>query len=403
MRVWKCHATCIWTLLLAVLLAGVPRYSEIAGRAEAAAVPAPLPPPFEFLEGIFEPNATLSTTLEENDVSARVAYDVAQAIRPIFNVRGFQPEHPYRIVKEPDGSLAAFEYTIDDESVLKVERGDDGFVARVHQLPLVTEITTVTATVNRSLWAALTDMNFPKADSLVMGLVDIYDAQVDFFRDIRSGDAIRLIIEAKYHRGEFVKYGDLLAAEFVNQGHPLQAFRFRDDYYDENGMSTRRSFLRAPLQFTRLSSGYTTARLHPIYNTVRPHLGVDYAAPTGTDVWAASDGTVTFAGTNGGFGRMVTIRHPNGVTTSYAHLSRILVNVGARVKQREPIGRVGMTGTATGPHLDYRMTVSGRSVNPGTQRLDPPKPIDPSLKDAYLASVVDLSAELRSLAMMSGN
>ncbi len=401
MGVWKCHATCMWTLLLAVLLAGVPRYSEIAGRAEAAAVPAPLPPPYEFLEGIFEPNATLSTTLDAYDVSARVAYSVAEAVRPVFNVRGFKPKHPYRIVKEPDGSLAAFEYTIDDESVLKVERGDDGFVARVHQLPLVTEITTVTATVTSSLWEALMDV--PKPDPLVMELVDIYDAQVDFYRDIRSGDAIRLIIEAKYHRGEFVKYGEVLAAEFVNQGRPLQAFRYADEYYDENGMSTRRSFLRAPLQFTRLSSGYTTARLHPIYNTVRPHLGVDYAAPTGTDVWAVSDGTVTFAGTNGGFGRMVTIRHPNGATTSYAHLSRILVNVGARVKQREPIGRVGMTGTATGPHLDYRMTVNGRNVNPRTQRLDPPKPIDPSLKNAYMASIVDLTRELRSLAMMSGN
>ena len=401
MGVWKCHATCMWTLLLAVLLAGVPRYSEIAGRAEAAAVPAPLPPPYEFLEGIFEPNATLSTTLDAHDVSARVAYDVAQAVRPVFNVRGFKPEHSYRIVKEPDGSLAAFEYTIDDESVLKVERGDDGFVARVHQLPLVTAITTVTATVTSSLWEALMDV--PKTDPLVMGLVDIYDAQVDFYRDIRSGDAIRLIIEAKYHRGEFVKYGNVLAAEFVNQGRPLQAFRFADEYYDENGMSTRRSFLRAPLEYTRLSSGFSYRRLHPIYNTVRPHLGVDYAAATGTPVWAASDGTVTFAGTNGGFGRMVTIRHPNGVTTSYAHLSRILVNVGARVKQREPIGRVGMTGTATGPHLDYRMTINGQNVNPGTQRLDPPKPIGPRLKNAYMASIVDLTRELRSLAMMSGN
>ena len=401
MGIWKCHATCTWTLLLAVLLAGVPRYSELDMRADAAAVPLPLPPPFEFLEGAFEPNATLSTTLEAHDVSAGTAYAVAEAVRPVFNVRGFRPEHSYRIVKEPDGALAAFEYTIDDESLLKVERGDEGFAARIHQLPLVTEITTVTATVNSSLWEAL--MVFPKTNGLVMELVGIYDAQVDFYRDMRSGDAIRLIIEAKYHRGEFVKYGNVIAAEFINRGTPLQAFRFQDDYYDENGMSTRRSFLPAPLEYTRVSSGFTTARLHPIYNTVRPHLGVDYAAPTGTPVWAAADGTVTFAGTNGGFGRMVTVRHPNGVTTSYAHLSRILVNVGVRVKQRDRVGLVGMTGTATGPHLDYRMTINGQSVNPRNRRLEPPKPIAPSLKDAYMASIASLRGELGNLGMISGN
>ena len=181
-----------------------------------------------------------------------------------------------------------------------------------------------------------------------MEIVDVFDSQVDFYRDIRAGDQIRIIIEGMYHRGQFVKYGRVRAAEFLNQGNSLQAYQYLDEYYDQNGMSTRRSLLPAPLEFTRISSNFSRARLHPILDTVRAHRGVDYAAPAGTAVWAASDGTVTYAGTNVGFGRFVRLRHPNGATTEYAHLSSMLVNVGDRVRQKDVIARVGMTGLATG-------------------------------------------------------
>ena len=168
-------------------------------------------------------------------------------------------------------------------------------------------------------------------------------------------------------------------------------------------MSVRRSVLPSPVKFTRISSGFNYRRLHPIYKTVRPHLGIDYAAPSGTPVVAVSNGTVTFAGTNGGFGRMVTLRHPNGMTTSYAHLSSIAVKRGQRVKQSDMIGRVGMTGTATGPHLDYRVTLNGQTVNPRSVRADPPKPIKPSLKDEYMLHIAGMEVELRNLEAMTGN
>jgi murein DD-endopeptidase MepM/ murein hydrolase activator NlpD len=399
--VHKCHSGFAWSLMFVLILTAVPRYWEMEFQVTAASVPLHLPPPLEFFDGEFERNETLSTTLESHDIAHAVAWEVSQVIGPVFDVRNFKAGNPYMVIKEADGSLRGFDYTIDDERILKVEGKDSRFTARIEELEFEIREGTVTATVVSSLWGALEGA--PKGEWLVMELAAIFESQVDFYKDIRSGDAIRLMVEEKYHRGEFVKYGPVRAAEFVNQGKPLQAYLFRDEYYDEKGMSARRSLLPSPVKFTRISSGFTYRRLHPIFRTVRPHLGVDYAAPSGTPVVAVSNATVTFAGTNGGFGRMVTLRHPNGMTTSYAHLSRILVNKGQRVKQSETVGLVGMTGTATGPHLDYRMTVSGKIVDPRTVRADPPKPISPSLKGAYISHIAGLELGLRNLEIMTGN
>ncbi len=401
MGVHKCHVGCVWVLFLAVVVVAVPRNFEVEMHAKAASMREVLPPPPVFVEGMFERNETLSTTLVGHDVSHAVSYAIGEAVGSVFNVRSFRPGHSYRLLVEPDGDILTFEYSVDDESVLKVVRDDDGFIARVEALPLETRTDTISATVVNSLWGALE--GFPKGDWLVMELASIFEAQVDFYKDIRSGDAIRLIVDAKYHDGQFVKYGPVIAAEFVNKGKSMQAYRFREEYYDENGMSARRSLLPSPLQFTRISSGFSYNRLHPIYNIVRPHLGVDYAAPTGTPVWAVSTGTVTFAGTNGGFGRMVTLRHPNGMTTSYAHLSSIGVRVGERVIQKETIGHVGMTGTATGPHLDYRMTVNGRVVDPRTVRADPPRPIAAELRGDFGRFILDPRFRLQNLGQITNN
>ncbi len=401
MGVYKCHVGCVWVLFLAVVVVAVPRNLEVELLAEAASVREAIPPPPVFVEGMFERNETLSTTLVGHDVSHAVSYAIGEAVGSVFNVRSFRPGRSYRLLVEPDGDLLTFEYSVDDESVLKVVRNDDGFIARVEALPLETRTDTISATVVSSLWGALE--GFPKGDWLVMELASIFEAQVDFYKDLRSGDAIRLIVDAKYHDGQFVKYGPVVAAEFVNKGKPMQAYRFREEYYDENGMSARRSLLPSPLQFTRISSGFSYNRLHPIYNTVRPHLGVDYAAPTGTPVWAVSTGTVIFAGTNGGFGRMVTLRHPNGMTTSYAHLSSIAVSVGERVVQKDTIGRVGMTGTATGPHLDYRMTVNSRVIDPRTVRADPPKPIAADLRDDFSRFIRGPQFRLETLGQVTEN
>ncbi len=399
MEIHKCNAALMWVLVFAVLVFVVPRNAEIESQARAAVTyRPPSPPPVDVVDGMFERNATLSATLGAFDLSTVLIHEITEAVRDVFNPRQFRPGQSYRLVRDVSGDFLSFEYVIDEESTLKVQRTDEGgFVATREQLPLDVYTEGIVAEVNSSLWGALSD--YPRGDQLVMELVNVYQSQVDFYRDIRQGDGIRFLVEAMYHRGEFVKYGRILAAEFVNQGRPLGAFRFQDEYYDENGMSTRRSFLPAPLEFTRISSNFSNARLHPILNTVRAHRGVDYAAPTGTPVWAASSGTVTYAGTNGSFGRFVRIRHSDDITTEYAHLSSILVNVGQRVEQQDVIGRVGMTGTATGPHLHYQMLIGGSHVNPRTARVDTPKPIDDRLRPAFMASIVDPSAQLRAMSI----
>ncbi len=385
-----------WTIVLAGLGAVLVRGYEADVPKRAHRGLQPPPPPVDIVRGAFERNATLSTTLAAFGLRHSVVYEISEAVRPVFDVRRFRPGQEFTLVRDPAGDFIEFEYAIDEESTLKVERVEDGLRARREQLPLDVHVDTVAAEVNSSLWNALA--GYARGDRLVVELDGVFRSRVDFYRDIRAGDRIRVLIEGLYHQGRFVKYGRVLAAEFVNQGRSFQAYRFGDEYYDENGMSTRRSLLPAPLEFSRISSGFSNARLHPILNTVRAHRGVDYAAPAGTPVMAAADGTVTFAGANGNYGRFVRIRHGSGeFVTEYAHLSRILVGVGQRVRQEDVIGRVGMTGLATGPHLHYQLMQDGRYIDPRRARVDPPQPIDEALRADFMRTMAPHQVRLAAL------
>ena len=391
------HSIVAWVFVFTIVLATTVIPFRADFEVESLELPvavAPPPPPVDVFRGTFQRNETLSTILASFDFSNSIVYEITEAVRPVFDVRRFRRQE-FELIRDHAGQFLSFEYIIDDERTLKVERVAEGFEARIDQLPLEMHVDTVIAEVNSSLWNALS--GYPKGDRLVMEIVDVFNSRVDFYRDIRAGDQIRIIIEGMYHRGQFVKYGGIRAAEFLNRGKSLQAYPYLDEYYDENGMSTRRSLLPAPLEFTRISSNFSRARLHPILDTVRAHRGVDYAAPTGTAVWAASDGTVTYAGTNGGFGRFVRLRHPNGAITEYAHLSSVLVNVGDRVRQKDVIGRVGMTGLATGNHLHYQLMQDGVYVNPRQARLDPPQPIAASHREPFMRSIRPLRAQIQSL------
>ena len=385
----------VFTIVLATTVIPFPRDFEVEPLELPPALAAvPAPPPVDVFRGTFQRNETLSTILASFDFSNSIVYEITEAVRPVFDVRRFRRQE-FELIRDHAGQFLSFEYVIDDERTLKVERVAEGFEARIEQLPLEMHVDTVIAEVNSSLWNALS--GYPKGDVLVMEIVDVFNSRVDFYRDIRAGDQIRIIIEGMYHRGQFVKYGGIRAAEFLNRGKSLQAYGYLDEFYDENGMSTRRSLLPAPLEFTRISSNFSRARLHPILDTVRAHRGVDYAAPAGTAVWAASDGTVTYAGNNGGFGRFVRLRHPNGALTEYAHMSSVLVNVGDRVRQKDVIGRVGMTGLATGNHLHYQLMQDGVYINPRQARLDPPQPIASSHREPFMRSIRPLQAQIRSL------
>jgi murein DD-endopeptidase MepM/ murein hydrolase activator NlpD len=226
------------------------------------------------------------------------------------------------------------------------------------------------ATIDSSLFLAGASAGLP--DNLTMELADIYGHMIDFVYEIREGDQFIVTFEKRYLDGEFIEYGNILAAEFVNAGESFLAVRYTDSqgdtgYYDENGVSLRKAFLRAPLNFRRISSNFKLARKHPILGKMRAHKGTDYAASSGTPIYAAGDGKITFRGTKGGYGRTVIIKHGNSIETRYAHLSRYgKYKPGQKVKQGQVIGYVGMSGLATGPHLHYEFIVSGVHRNPRT-------------------------------------
>lgn len=238
------------------------------------------------------------------------------------------------------------------------------------------EISTYTCLVNGILLTSLSEQmqECGVSDAITGKFADIFAWDINFFIDPRKGDVFQIVFEKKYAEGKFIGHGDILAARYITNNKMFYAFGFREadgimKYYDENGKAVQKQFLKAPLKFSRISSGFTTHRRHPILGIVRPHLGIDYAAPTGTPVSAAADGKVSFAGWKGGFGNMVILTHGGAYETCYGHLNKILVRAGSFVKQSETIGTVGATGMATGPHLDYRMKQGQQFVNPNTLSL----------------------------------
>jgi murein DD-endopeptidase MepM/ murein hydrolase activator NlpD len=256
--------------------------------------------------------------------------------------------------------------------------------------------------VRNSLWDAV-DAGAIGAQTM-LDLVQIFESSFDFTADTRAGDRFRLLVEARYANGTFVEDGRILAAQYVTEDGTLAGVAFevggRTAYCDPDGRSLKRMFLRSPLQFSRISSGFTHRRPHPVLGGVRPHLAIDYAAPAGTPVWAVADGTVEFAGRKGGNGIQVLLRHRAGYKTYYNHLSRIAKGVrpGARVAQKQVIGYVGSTGLSTGPHLDYRVSVRGAFVNPLAEKFLPGEPIPAAQRAAFAAHAGELLGRLERAA-----
>ena len=236
-------------------------------------------------------------------------------------------------------------------------------------VPYKVEVSRIEGQIALSLFTAVESIG--EGPELAMKLADIFAWEIDFIRDIRSGDSFSAIVEKRYYKGKFRDYGRILAARFVNNGEEHEGFFYenakgRPGYYNAEGKNLRKAFLKVPLSFTRISSRFSWNRLHPVLHIYRPHLGVDYAAPTGTPVKAIGDAVVVSAGWNRGGGRTVHLRHINGYQSKYLHLSRFGrgIKKGAEVKQGQVIGYVGSSGLATGPHLDFRVMKGGKYINP---------------------------------------
>lgn len=281
-----------------------------------------------------------------------------------------------------EGKLVRAEFPLaEPHTRLVTHRSNDGFVASVEALP--TSVTTVyrSGEIQTSLFAATDAADIP--DSIAVQLAEIFSGEIDFHRDLRRGDRFHVSYESVIANGRPVTSGRVLAAEFVHDGRTLRAVYFdRGDgsgaYYDANGKSLRKAFLRSPLEFSRVTSGFTNARFHPVLKRWRAHRGIDYGAPIGTRIRATGDGVVDFVGRQGGYGNLIVLRHTGGYSTAYGHLHRFASGIrrGSRVSQGDVIGFVGQTGLASGPHLHYEFRMHGTPVNPLRIALPDAKPLD---------------------------
>jgi len=278
------------------------------------------------------------------------------------------------------GDIQGLTRKVSETQTLEVVRQDAGFEAKLIDNPVETRTRTAAATIDSSLFQAAEAANI--SDPVALKIANVFAWDIDFVLDIREGDRFTAVYEQIYQDGKYLRDGEVLAAEFVNNGKVYRAVRFAPDkgnagYYTPNGQAMRKAFLRAPLEFTRVSSAFNPHRLHPILNTIRGHMGTDYAAPTGTAVHAAGDGHVSFAGWRGGYGNALLLAHGGNISTLYGHMSRFArnIHVGTRVQQGDIIGYVGMTGLATGPHLHYEYLMNGVHRNPQTVGLPGAEPL----------------------------
>lgn len=266
------------------------------------------------------------------------------------------------------GELLSLALPLGNGQVFAVQREEGRYRLREQSARTEGRTSMKSGVIESSLFAATDKAGVP--DSVAQQLAEIFSSDVDFHKDLRRGDRFSVVYEATFAEGQPLGAGRVLAAEFVNQGRVYQAIYFRDGqgegYYTPEGKSLRKAFLRSPLEFTRISSGFSSARFHPVLQTWRAHKGVDYAAPTGTRVRATADGAVAFAGRQGGYGNVVVLRHPNNTSTLYGHLSGFArgLRTGQRIRQGETVGYVGMSGLATGPHLHYEFRVNDVHLDP---------------------------------------
>jgi murein DD-endopeptidase MepM/ murein hydrolase activator NlpD len=312
--------------------------------------------------------ANFSAALQQFGLSLQEAGEAVAAAGHAFNLRQLRAGNTLIVGRSAEGELREINYKIDADRMLHIVPASEGFRAEVQEIPSHLEVTVVRGQLEDSLFNAVESAG--ESPEVALRLAQIFAYDLDFYTDPRKGDSFRMVIEKrKYRTGESASYGQILAAEYDNGGKKYQALLFHDDqghaaYYAADGKSLQKSFLRSPLKFAApVTSHFSKARFHPILKVYRPHLGTDYGAPIGTPVQTIGSGRVEFAGRKGGDGNMVKIAHSQGYETMYLHLSKILVRVGERVEIGRTIGLVGMTGLATGPHLDFRISQRGQFLN----------------------------------------
>ena len=347
------------------------------GRAEAERIRAQVVLP---VERKLPAGENFAAALQHFGLTSLEAGEATTAAQHAFNLRQLRAGNALIVGRSVQGELRLIDYKIDPDRMLHIVPATDGFSAEVREIPSHLEVSTVSGQLDDSLFNAVEDAG--ESAEVAMRLAQIFGYDMDFYTDPRKGDTFSIVIEKKkYTNGTTAGYGRILAAEYDNGGKKYQALLFHDDqghpaYYTAEGKSLQKAFLRSPLKFAApVTSHFSKARFHPILKTYRPHLGTDYGAPTGTPVQTIGAGRVEFAGRKGGDGNMVKIAHSQGYETMYLHLSRIFVHLGEHVEIGKTIGLVGMTGLATGPHLDFRISQKGQFLNFEKLGLPPSEPV----------------------------
>lgn len=387
--------------------------SLLAALAFLGSSPGPAPPtPSEKpqignlfrISGMVEKGQSLYEIFKRHNLDPRELFPMKEALAGVHSPREFRPGQPYEIQVDPAKRLHAFVYWVNDDALVRVTRAGESYRAEKLNLEYERRVLCLEGSIEDNLIASMG--GGPQNLLLALNLSDIFAWDIDFTTALRKGDTFRILVEGLYREGEFRKYGNILAAEFVNDGTLSRAYRFevdgRADYYDAEGRSLRKAFLKAPLSFRRVSSGFSKSRLHPVLKIRRAHNGTDYVAPKGTPVSSMAAGQVLAAGWQGGYGKLVVIRHPNGYKTFYGHLSGLAKGIrkGASVTQGQLVGYVGSTGMSTGPHLHFEMRVNDRPVNPRKVVIPPGDPVPEALLASYRVSRDELAGRLASAPPM---
>lgn len=344
---------------------------------------------------------TLSTVFDSAGLPPTEWMTVLKLGKAVAPLRRLQVGDTLKL-KVANGSLQALDYPYDVTHTLDVRRVDGNLQAQVKTAALDHRTAEATGVISNSLF--VDGQRAGLNDQQILQLAHIFTYDIDFAQDLQAGDRFTVIYDEVFKNGKKLHNGNILAAEFVNQGHVYRAVRFvakngDAGYYTPSGQSLKRAFIRTPVEFTRISSGFSRARMNPVLHVVRPHFGTDYAAPTGTPVHVTGDGRIAFIGRDGGYGNCIKVQHGAHYESIYGHLSRFRkgLALGSKVKQGEVIGFVGMTGLATGPHLHYEFRVNGVPKNPVTVKLPRGLPLPPREMTAFHRETSSLMARINTV------
>ena len=346
---------------------------------------------------------TLDSIFKRQGIPISLLHEILALNNETGGLTKIRPGEIFDFQTDSNGELLQMRYALDEARYLFVRQEETGLTAEIQQREIFSEVAETEGVIQSSLFLAGKQAGL--SDAMIMKLANIFGWDIDFVLDIRKGDRFMLVYEKVYREGEFLRDGNILAATFINQGERFQAIFFEEGdvagYFAPDGRNMRKAFLRAPLNFSYISSGFNPRRMHPVLKRIRAHNGIDYYAPRGTPVYTAGDGTVTRSAYSRTNGHHVFVKHANSIETKYLHFTKRTVKKGQKVKQGQTIGYVGSTGLATGPHLHYEFVVNGVHRNPRTVPLPKVEPLRGDLLASFQSQAAPMLTQLSRLESAS--